>query len=105
LPKRTDQYLKRVDEIYKSDACHSLSIEGYNVTPELIDRVRKGNWDPEHHDADRQNRDALAARGSGGYPWTIIRVEDRTPYLSALDRASIDMDINPFATFIAERVR
>ncbi len=230
LPKRTDQYLKRVDEIYKSDAYHSLSIEGYNVTPELIERVREGNWDPEHHDVDRHNRDALAARGywqafqvvkatvskiltganpgalvrkahrdwyrelfqpcvtaglirpgtlagyrnntvylrtsryvppraevvldampalfdlieqepeasvravlghwlfgfihpypdgngriarflmnamlaSGGYPWTVIRVEDRTPYLSALDRASIDMDISPFAKFIAKRVR
>jgi len=29
----------------------------------LIERVRAGNWDPDHHDADRQSRDALAARG------------------------------------------
>jgi hypothetical protein len=41
---------------------------------------------------------------SGGYPWTVIRVEDRTRYLKALDRASIDGDITDFATFIAERV-
>jgi hypothetical protein len=34
--------------------------------------------------------------------WTVIRVEDRNAYLSALDRASIDMDIGPFANFIAE---
>jgi Fic family protein len=46
-----------------------------------------------------------AMLASGGYPWTVIRVEDRTAYLSALDRASIDTDIGPFAQFIAERVR
>ena len=46
-----------------------------------------------------------AMLASGGYPWTVIRVEDRTPYLAALDRASVDLDIGPFADFIAERVR
>jgi hypothetical protein len=42
---------------------------------------------------------------SGGYPWTVIRVEDRNPYLAALDGASIEGDIAPFTGFIAERVR
>ena len=218
-----------MDEIYKSDAYHSLSIEGYNVTLELIERVQRGDWNPEHHDSDRQSRDALAARGywqafgkvkqtveqviaganvgalarsahrewyrelfqpcvaaglieagalagyrndavylrtsryvpprweavrdampalfdllqrepeasvravlghwmfgyihpypdgngrmarflmnamlaSGGYPWTVIEVGDRTAYLSALDRASIEMDIQAFAKFIATSV-
>ena len=230
LPKNKDAYLRFVDEIYQHDAYHSLSIEGYPVTPALIERVRGGGWDPDHHDDDRKNRDALAARGywqafqivkgtvadvidganpgtlvrtahkdwyrelfqpcvvaglipagalagyrneavylrtsryvpprweavrdampalfdlleketapsvravlghwlfgyvhpypdgngrmarflmnamlaSGGYPWTVIRVEDRNAYLSALDSASIDMNIGPFAAFIAERVR
>jgi fido (protein-threonine AMPylation protein) len=230
LPENRDSYLHFVDEIYKSDAYHSLSIEGYSVTPELIERVREGGWSPDIHAADRQSRDALAARGywqafqvvkgtvgdiiaganpgalvrtahrdwyrelfqpcvaagllrpaalagyrndavylrtsryvpprweavrdampalfdlieqeaepgvravlghwlfgyihpypdgngrmarflmnamlaSGGYLWTVIRVEDRDAYLAALDRASIDMDIGPFAGFIAERVR
>jgi Fic/DOC family len=229
LPKDKTAYLQSVDDIYKSDAYHSLSIEGYSVTPALIERVREGNWDPEHHEDDRKSRDALAARGywqafqlvkqsvqkvlegenpgtqaraahkdwyremfqpcvtagligpgalagyrsspvylrtsryvpprweavreamptlfdlleqetepsvravlghwlfgyihpypdgngrmarflmnvmlaSGGYPWTVIRVEDRNAYLTALDRASIDMDVGPFCTFIAERV-
>ena len=40
-----------------------------------------------------------------GYPWTVVRVEDQDAYLSALDAASIDLDIGPFAGFIAERVR
>jgi hypothetical protein len=45
-----------------------------------------------------------AMLASGGYPWTVIRVEDRNAYLSALDRASIDMKIDPFAKLIADRV-
>jgi fido (protein-threonine AMPylation protein) len=229
LPADHQAYLHFVDEIYQSDAYHSLSIEGYRVTPALIERVRSGNWSPESSDADRQSRDALAARGywqafqlvkraveqiiagtnpgvlarsahrdwyrelfqpsvgagiipatalagyrndfvflrtsryvpprweavrdampalfdnlesegepavravlghwlfgyihpymdgngrmarflmnamlaSGGYPWTVVRVEDRARYLRALDSASIDLNIEPFATFLAERV-
>jgi Fic family protein len=42
---------------------------------------------------------------SGGYPWTVIRVEDRNAYLDALGRASIDTDIKPFAEFEGQRVR
>jgi len=42
---------------------------------------------------------------AGGYPWTVARVEDRRAYLQALDRASIEMDIDPFARFLAERVQ
>jgi hypothetical protein len=111
-------------------------------------RSRAENWYPDHHDADRQRRDAMPAmfdlledesepgvravlghwlfgylhpypdgngrlarfmmnalRVSGGYPWTVVRAEDRAAYLAAFDRASIDMDIAPFAQFIAERVR
>ena len=30
------------------DAYHSLSIEGYRVTQELIEQVQAGDWDPEH---------------------------------------------------------
>lgn len=43
--------------------------------------------------------DAILA--SVGYHWTVIEGGDRTAYLSALDRASIDMNIQPFAKFIA----
>ena len=228
-PKDRQAYLHFVDEIYKSDAYHSLSIEGYRVTPALIERVRAGNWSPEMNEADRQSRDALAARGywqafqqvkrsveeilggatpgtvarsahrdwyrelfqpsvaagiipanalagyrndfvflrtsryvpprwetisdamqtlfdllesetepaaravlghwlfgyihpymdgngrmarflmnamlaSGGYPWTVVRVEDRSRYLAALDSASINLNIEPFAALLAERM-
>ncbi len=230
LPANNEEYLRYVNEIYRTDAYHSLSIEGYSVTPALVEKVRQGGWDPEHDPGDRRNRDALAARGywqafqlvkkevekviagenpaalaravhndwyrelfqpsvtaglieagtlagyrntpvylrgsryvpprweavrdampaffdllekepepsvravvghwlfgyihpytdgngrmarflmnvmlaSGGYPWTVIRIRDRKSYLSALDRASIEMDIHPFTTFIVRRVQ
>ena len=230
LPTDKAAFLRYVDEIYRTDAYHSLSIEGYSVTPALVERVRHGDWDPQHDASDRGSRDALAARGywqafqlvkgevekviggenpaaaaraahndwyrelfqpcvaaglmepgalagyrntpvflrgsryvpprweavreampaffdvlekepepavravlghwlfgyvhpypdgngrmarflmnvmlaSGGYPWTVIRVVDRKSYLSALDRASIEMDIHPFTTFIVRRVQ
>lgn len=230
LPHDKEGYLRFIDDIYSSDAYHSLSIEGYSVSAALIDRVRAGSWNPDNHEDDKQSRDALAARGywqafqavkgnvaaiiggsnagtlvrnshrewyrelfqpcvtaglippaalagyrndavylrtsryvpprweavrdampaffdlleketeagvravlghwlfgyihpypdgngrmarflmnamlaSGGYPWTVIRVEDRAPYLAALDQASIDLDIGPFTTFVGERVR
>lgn len=63
LPKNKKQYLKSVDEVYVTDAYHSLSIEGYRVTEELIERVRSGNWNPEANEADREYRNAMAARG------------------------------------------
>ena len=230
LPDNSQRYLQAVDEIYRSDAYHSLSIEGYRVTPELIDRVQSGAWDQDRHDRDRASRDALATRGywqafqvvkrdvaevnsgaipgdlvkrshqnwyrelfqpcvaagiigaeaiagyrndalvlrpsrhvpprweavrdampalfdllsreaeasvravlghwlvgyihpypdgngriarflmnvmlaSGGYPWTVIRVDDRRAYLEALEAASVGSAIGPFSQFIAERVQ
>jgi len=229
LPEKPEAYLSFIDDIYRNDAYHSLSIEGYRVTSEMVDRVRMGHWDPDNRDGDRQSRDALAVRGywqafrlvraavskiigggvagalvheahrdwyrelfqpcvaaglikasalagyrndavflrrsrhvpprweavrdampalfylletetepsvravlghwlfgyvhpypdgngriarfvmnamlaSGGYPWTVIRVEDRDVYLAALESASIDQDIGPFAQFVANRV-
>ena len=56
-------YLQQVDEVYRADAYHSLSIEGYTVSDALIERVRSGLWNPEHNEQDRLNRNALAARG------------------------------------------
>ena len=222
-------YLAQVREAYRDDAYHSLSIEGYQVTPELIERVRSRTWNPDEVSADSQQRDALAARGywqasqavqeavtdilsgadpgerfrtdhaqwyfelfqpcvaaglyeasalagyrnqavflrgsrhvpprceiladametlfllleeepeptvravaahwlfgyihpypdgngriarflmnamlaSGGYPWTVIRVEDRREYMAALEAASVQQDSTPFADMVAKRV-
>lgn len=63
LPKDNAAYLKHVEELYVSDAYHSLSIEGYRVSPALIERVRSGQWNPDNDQDDREHRNALAARG------------------------------------------
>ena len=63
LPAQPEAYLKAVEDVYVNDAYHSLSIEGYRVSPELIERVRSGSWNPDGNPLDRENRNALAARG------------------------------------------
>jgi hypothetical protein len=58
-----DTVLKAIDDNYVTDAYHSLSIEGYRVSPDLIQRVRSGDWNPDTSEDDSRHRDALAARG------------------------------------------
>ena len=58
-----DAVLEGFDRLYATDAYHSLSIEGYRVTPALIERMRGGAWNPARSEEDRAHRDALAARG------------------------------------------
>lgn len=58
-----EAYLTDMDEIFVTDAYHSLSIEGYRVSPELIEKVRSGGWNPDNDKEDRSIKDALAARG------------------------------------------
>jgi hypothetical protein len=63
IPNKRATYLKHIEEVYVSDAYNSLSIEGYRVSAELIERVRSGNWNPDSIKGDQDHRDALAARG------------------------------------------
>ncbi|MNC90389.1 hypothetical protein D3C83_64800 [compost metagenome] len=42
---------------------------------------------------------------SGGYPWTIVPVEQRDDYMAALEAASVGQDIKPFAVFLAKLVK
>lgn len=63
IPRDHEAYVKRIEELYTTDAYHSLSIEGYRVNPELIERVRSGNWNPDTNEEDRNHRGAMAARG------------------------------------------
>lgn len=227
LPANTKEYLKDIEAIHKHDAYHSLSIEGYHVSHELIEKVEQGIWNP---DKDVLDKNALAARGyyeafleveksisgiingdppgkiakkdlpiwfrklfspfvearlfkledlwgyrrhqvyirnsrhtplsrenlldamdtfyhclineehpavrailghfffvyihpfmdgngrisrflmnamlaSGGYPWTVIKVDDRSKYFEALESASVSNDIVPFAKFIASVIQ
>jgi hypothetical protein len=63
LPEHQAEYLERVDEVYVNDAYNSLSIEGYRVTPELIEKVKTGDWKPDTNAMDNEHRNAMSARG------------------------------------------
>ena len=63
LPVDATAYMEAVQEAYLADAYHSLSIEGYRVTDELIQRVATGDWNPEQHAMDADARNAMAAHG------------------------------------------
>ena len=71
--------LDLVEERYVTDAYHSLSIEGYQVTAEFIERVRKGQWEPDAQDSEA--RDAMAAKG---YFEAHLKVKD---YIAEVLRA------------------
>ena len=104
LPIDKQAYLKQVDEVYATDAYHSLSIEGYRVSPELIERVRGGAWNPDHDEDDREQRNALAARGywqahqavrdsvakvlNGANPGTVVQ-EDHSEWYRELFTPSV----------------
>jgi hypothetical protein len=62
-PRKTSAYIKHVNGAYVTDAYHSLSIEGYRVTADLIECVRTGKWNPGTDQGDRDQRNAMAARG------------------------------------------
>jgi hypothetical protein len=38
---------------------------------------------------------------SGGYPWAVIRVEQRRAYMRALENAAMRHDIGDFTRFVA----
>lgn len=59
----TSNWEKQMEDLYVQDAYNSLSIEGYEVDENLIERVKKGEWNPLTNQGDQQTRSALAARG------------------------------------------
>jgi len=72
LPEDVEAYLARVEEIYVADAYHSLSIEGYRVSSDLIEKVRSGDWNPETILTDSDEHNAMAARGYW-QAWEAVR--------------------------------
>lgn len=63
LNKDISVYLKNVDSIYVRDAYHSLSIEKYSVTTELIEKVKSGQWNIDNDPKSKDQVNAMAARG------------------------------------------
>ena len=72
LPKSKEKYLHHIDEIYQYDAYHSLSIEGYHVTYDLINRVKSQQWSPDNNIYDNDTKNAMAAKG---YYDTFLQVK------------------------------
>lgn len=58
-----DEVLAQIDDIYTHDAWNSLSIEGYRVSEDLVEKIRSGVWDPNSTESDTTSRDAMAAKG------------------------------------------
>ncbi|MEK1895506.1 MAG: Fic family protein [Rhizobium sp.] len=58
-----DGYIAEINERYVADALNSLSIEGYEVSEELIRRVQDGKWEPDENARDPETKNALAAKG------------------------------------------
>ena len=54
-------YLDKAHHLYQYDAYHSLSIEGFQVTPELVARIAAGNDEDDPSLKEESNR--LAAKG------------------------------------------
>ncbi len=42
---------------------------------------------------------------AGGYPWTIVPLEQRDNYMAALESASVKQDMEPFANFLGRLVK
>ena len=42
---------------------------------------------------------------SGGYNWTVIRVDRRQEYMAALEKASVQGEIGDFTRFVADEMK
>ncbi|MCP4131813.1 MAG: Fic family protein [bacterium] len=68
-----DSSMQIIEYISQEDAYHSLSIEGFQVSESLIQRIGSGDWNPDNNLTDSQHKDALAAKG---YLNTFKKVTD-----------------------------
>lgn len=108
LLKEKKKYLESVDQIYVTDAYHSLSIERYTVTVELIEKVRSSKWDLEENEEDRKQRDAMAARGywqaSQAVKESIKKILDGTNSGTTVDQDHIDWYRELFAPSVTSGI-
>lgn len=91
IPADHDTFLKNIDDIYVTDAYHSLSIERYRVTPELISKVSSGEWNAKENEEDRKQRDAMAARG---YYQAFLSVKESIKAILQGKNAGRQLDID-----------
>jgi len=62
-PSKEERVIRVIQERYTQDAYHSLSIEGYEVTADLIQKIEQGDWNPELNPEDSEQIDAMATKG------------------------------------------
>lgn len=91
IPVNHDLYIKNIDDIYVTDAYHSLSIERYRVTPELIAKVSSGEWNAKENEENRKQRDAMAARG---YYQAFLSVKESIRAVLQGENAGIQADMD-----------
>ncbi|MFZ4537516.1 Fic family protein [Propionivibrio sp.] len=63
LPVDIRPYIADINDRHVEDSYHSLSIEGYRVSEELIAKIASGVWNPAESETDKNDRNALAAKG------------------------------------------
>lgn len=73
LPRAKKAYFKEIDQLHVEDAYHSLSIEGYQVSTELIQQIANGNWQPEKNAEHKEQVNAMAAKG---YHLAFLKVKE-----------------------------
>lgn len=63
IPTEIASYIADVNDRHVEDAYHSLSIEGYQVSEALIEKIANGTWEPDENSSDNKDKDAMAAKG------------------------------------------
>jgi len=61
--KKKQNYFQKLEKIYEEDAYNSLSIEGFEVSEELIEKVKDQKWNPDESKKDNNLQNALSAKG------------------------------------------
>ncbi len=81
-------WFERAKELYAYDAYHSLSIEGFQVTPELIARIAAGGEPDKKSEREENNR--LAAKGyslaHASVMESILQIFDGNPAAEVVSR-------------------
>jgi hypothetical protein len=77
VEESNQKIVSNIKEKYTEDAYHSLSIEGYQVTEELIEKIISGEWAPENDETDKKQRDAMAAKGYQNAFLAVLKSVDK----------------------------
>ncbi|MCO5113609.1 MAG: Fic family protein [Bdellovibrionaceae bacterium] len=88
VPRENKNFVHIIEERYIQDAYHSLSIEGYEVSEELIEKIQSGNWSPDSNASDLNHKNAMAAKG---YYESFIQVLDSIKKILRKDKSASEV--------------